>query len=386
MIQKNDSNELIKVNQQLVFQNDQQRKRSAKLVVTNKELAVQLMFQNGEREKLAAEVIIANKELIFQNIEKEKRAAELAVANKELVFQNEEKEKRAAELVVANQELIFQNKEKEKRAAELVVANKELIFQNIEKEKRAAELAVANKELVFQNEEKEKRAAELLVANKELEQFAYIASHDLQEPLRTISGYMQVFEEDYVEKLDDTATKYIRSVNSASKRMSMLVHALLDFSRLGRDKKLTYVDCEQLMNDVINDLQSVIDKSNTTISVGKMPRLNLYEIEMYQLFQNLITNAIKFQKKGSSPNIQIRCKKVKDRWHFSVSDNGIGIEPKQFKKVFNIFQRLHTVSEYEGYGIGLAYGKKIVDLHKGEMWVESKPGTGSTFNFTIPNL
>jgi len=290
------------------------------------------------------------------------------------------------ELIRANKELIFQSDEKEKRAAELFIADKERIFQDEEREKRAAELIIANRELLFQNEEKEKRAAELLVANKELEQFAYIASHDLQEPLRTISNYMQVFEEDYLEVLDDNARKYIRSVNDAAKRMSLLVHALLDFSRLGRDKTLTYVDCKKLVEDVIADLRSLITDSNTNISVAEMPSLNVYEIEMGQIFQNLITNAIKFRKKNSSSEIQIGCKRVKDKWQFSVSDNGIGIAPNHFHRIFDIFQRLHTTNEYQGYGIGLANCKKIITLHQGEIWIESTLGGGSTFNFTIPKL
>jgi light-regulated signal transduction histidine kinase (bacteriophytochrome) len=334
----------------------------------------------------SVELIAAHKKLSLQSKDKEKRAAELVIANEELVFQNNEKEQRAAELIIANRELVFQNNEKEKRAAELVIANSELAFQNNEKEKRAAELVVANAELVFQNDEKEKRAAELMIANKELEQFAYIASHDLQEPLRTISNYMQVFEEDYLEDLDDNARKYIRSVNDATRRMSVLVHALLDFSRLGRDKKLTFVDSKKLITDVIADLQSVISDTKTTILVDEMPSLNVYEAEMGQLFQNLITNAIKFQKEGNSPVIQIRSEKLIDEWHFSVTDNGIGIAPHHFQRIFDIFQRLHTTDEYRGYGIGLANCKKIIALHQGEIWIESEIGTGSTFHFTIKDL
>jgi len=345
-----------------------------------------LTFKNEEKEKRAAELIIANNELAFQSDEKEKRAAELIIANKELAFQNDEKEKRAAQLIIANKELAFQNDEKEKRAAELIVANKELAFQNEEKEKRAAELVIANKELAFQNEEKEKRTAELIIANKELGQFAYIASHDLQEPLRTISNYMQVFEEDYSEQLDDNAHKYILSVNNATKRMSLLVRSLLDFSRLGRDKKLAHVDFKKIINDVIADLQTMIKNADATITVAEMPVLNVYEVEIGQLFQNLITNAIKFQKKDSRPNIQILSKKVNENWQFSVSDNGIGIEPDHFHRVFDIFQRLHTGDEYQGNGIGLANCKKIVELHQGEIWVESTPAMGSTFNFTIHHL
>lgn len=231
-----------------------------------------------------------------------------------------------------------------------------------------------------------KKQIELEIKNKELEQFAYVASHDLQEPLRTVSNYMQIFEEDYLELLDDNARKYIHSVNNATQRMSMLVKALLDYSRLGRDRKLAYVDCKKLVNDVISDLQTMIKNSNAIIDVSEMPRLNLYEIEIGQLFQNLISNAIKFQKKNNKPEVHIFSKKADEKWQFSVRDNGIGIAPGHFERIFDIFQRLHNTTEYEGNGIGLANCKKIVELHQGEIWVESTLGKGTTFNFTIPHL
>ena len=325
-------------------------------------------------------------ELVFQNQEKEKRAAELVIANKELIFQNEEKENRAAKLAVANTELVFQNQEKENRAAELVIANKELLFQNEEKEKRATELAAANIELAFQNEEKEKRAAELVFANKELQQFAYVASHDLQEPLRTVSNYMQVFEEDYLNLLDDKAGKYLHSVNSAIKRMGLLIKSLLEFARLGHNKILTYVDCKDLIDEVCADLESIIKKSGAMISVTEMPKINVYETELRQVFQNLITNAIKFTKKDIEPEIHIAAEHLNDRWKFSVKDNGIGIDPIHFQRVFEIFQRLETKDRYEGNGIGLANCQKIIQLHNGEIWFESIPGEGTTFCFTIPKL
>ncbi|MEO7990596.1 MAG: ATP-binding protein [Chryseolinea sp.] len=378
---KKRAEEVIIANKELVFQNEEKEKRAAELIVANKELVI----QNSEKKKRAEEVIIANKELAFQNEEKEKRAAELIVANKELVIQNAEKEKRAAELIIANKELAFQNEEKEKRAAELIVANQELVIQNEEKEKRAAELIIANNELAFQNEEKEKRAAELMVANKELEQFSYIASHDLQEPLRTVSNYMQLFEEDYLDQLDDPARQYLGSVNNAIKRMSVLVKSLLDFSRLGHSSKLDFVDIRKVVDVVILDLDTMIKKSNTLIEVSAMPHLNVYEIEMRQVFQNLITNAIKFQRKNVQPEIKIRSEKINEEWTFSVHDNGIGIAPVYFDRVFNIFQRLHSNEEFEGNGIGLSNCKKIIQSHHGKIWIESNPEQGTTFYFTIPN-
>jgi light-regulated signal transduction histidine kinase (bacteriophytochrome) len=321
--------------------------------------------------------------LIAENI---KIASDLLSANRELAYQNIEKERRAAELVIANKELVYQNKEKEQRAAELIIANKELANQNIEKERRAAELVIANKELVYQNAEKEKRTAELLIANKELEQLTYIASHDLQEPLRTISNYLQIFEEDYLEKLDDEAFTYLRSVNNATKRMSALVKGILNFSRLGQNKILSYVDIGQLTTTVIADLDTLITNSNAVVDVGEMPEINVYELEFRQLLQNLITNSIKFQTKHSIPVIKLSSCQISTGWHFTISDNGIGIAPAYFNRVFDIFQRLHIAGEYEGTGIGLANCKKVVELHHGKIWIDSVPGAGTNIYFTIPNL
>ncbi len=372
--------ELIIANVELVFQNEEKEKRANELIIANKELA----FQYEEKNKLANELMIANTELVFQNKEKEKRAAELVIANIELAIQNFEKNQRAAELLTANRELVFQNEEKEKRAAELVNANLQLALHNDEEEKRAANLILANEALVIENEEKEKRAVELALANKELKQFAYIASHDLREPLRAISNYIEVFELEYLHLLDENARQYIRSINCAAKQMNILVAALLDFSRLGRDKKLAYVDSKQIVNAVLGELQNLIKTSKAIVDVGEMPMLNAYEVEMGQLFRNLITNAIKFSVKGRCPKIQIRTERLNGTWKFSVSDNGIGIEGIHFERVFDLFQRLHTREKYAGNGIGLANCKKIVQLHHGEIWIESEATQGSTFHFTIP--
>lgn len=229
-----------------------------------------------------------------------------------------------------------------------------------------------------------KKQVELEIKNKELEQFAYVASHDLQEPLRTVSNYMQVIEEDYANRvLDEQALKYIHSVNNATTRMSMLIKALLDFSRLGNNRRLVNTDCNQLVKEVVADLQTVIKISGAKIRVADLPSINLYETEIRQLFQNLITNAVKFCRKGVDPEVWIEAEKTKDKWKFSIRDNGIGIDQAHFSRIFEIFQRLHISEEYEGNGIGLANCKKIVELHEGEIRVESTVGQGSTFTFTI---
>ena len=232
----------------------------------------------------------------------------------------------------------------------------------------------------------QKKQAELEVRNKELEQFAYVASHDLQEPLRTVSNYMQVFEEDYTDKLDNEARNYIKSIKNATGRMSTLIKALLDFSRLGRGKKLVFISLNKLLDEVLTDLQNIIKTSAAKIEISTLPELKVFDTEMRQLFMNLISNAIKFRKKDQTPHIEIQCQGHNGSWLFEVKDDGIGIAPLHHNRVFEIFQRLHTNNEYEGSGIGLANCKKIVELHQGEIWLESELGKGSSFKFTIPRI
>jgi PAS domain S-box-containing protein len=223
--------------------------------------------------------------------------------------------------------------------------------------------------------------------NKELKQFAYISSHQLQEPLRTISNYIQIIEEDYSEELNSTALKHFNTIKKSSGRMNSLIMALSDYSQLGLNKKLQRIDSKKIVNEVISDLQSVIETSNSSVAVSVMPVLNAYEGEFRQVFQNLLTNAIKFQKKNNHPEIKIGSEKIDGNWQFSVRDNGIGIAPDHHERIFNMYQRLHVnEEEYEGKGIGLAFCKKIIELHQGKIWVESTPGQGTTVYFTIPNL
>ncbi|MEY8861502.1 ATP-binding protein [Tenacibaculum singaporense] len=241
---------------------------------------------------------------------------------------------------------------------------------------------------------KRKEAEELLASkyvktleqkNQELEQFNYITSHDLQEPLRTISSFSDILYEEYHDKLDSNAKQLFLFIKKATRRMSSLIKNLLDYSQLGRQREISKVNCNLLVNDIIEDLNSTIKQNKATIKQSNLPIINAYPIELRLLFQNLISNAIKFSKKDVSPQISIKAKKKDHVWEFYVKDNGIGI-PEQFqKKIFSIFQRLHTENEYEGTGIGLAHCQKIVGMHGGEIGVKSKPGKGSTFFFTIPN-
>ena len=232
-----------------------------------------------------------------------------------------------------------------------------------------------------------KQLIELQTKNQELEQFNYIASHDLQEPLRTVANYISLLEEDYPEQINDEIKVHLKSMDSAIARMSLLVKSLLDFSRLGRNKKLTLTDCTVVVNNVVDDLNGLIKKTGAKITIADdLPLLYAYETELRQLFQNLINNAIKFNKPGVTPNIKIGCEKVKGFYQFYVSDNGIGIEEKYYNDIFNIFQRLNKNEHYEGYGIGLANCRKITEMHGGEIWVESEIGKGSTFKFKILNF
>lgn len=226
----------------------------------------------------------------------------------------------------------------------------------------------------------------LEMKNKELEQFNYIASHDLQEPLRTVSNYVQVLEEDFSEVVDGAAMGHLQTIKRATERMTSLVRSLLDFSRLGNNRRLTKIDSQQLVEQVVADLHGLIDEHKATVIFDGLPVINGYETELRQLFQNLLNNAIKFRKPDVTPDIRIGHHVGEEGTQFSVSDNGIGIHEKHFERIFHVFNRLHSEDQFEGLGIGLANCKKIVELHRGKIWVTSQPGRGSTFKFIIPNL
>lgn len=227
------------------------------------------------------------------------------------------------------------------------------------------------------------RTAELEVKNRELEQFAYVASHDLQEPLRTTTSFVDLLRKRYHGKLDSNADQYLDYITQSSDRMKVLIHNLLDYSRLGKEKELVNLSCNELLQDVLHDLDQSIRETNAVIISGDLPQITGYKTEMIQLFSNLVSNSIKFRKKDIHPEIKVNAEKENGHWIFSFKDNGIGINPAFHEKIFVLFKRLHKRSDYEGTGIGLAYCKKIVELHGGKIWVESVPENGSTFFFTI---
>ncbi|OMP78968.1 PAS domain-containing sensor histidine kinase [[Flexibacter] sp. ATCC 35208] len=223
----------------------------------------------------------------------------------------------------------------------------------------------------------------LEVENRELEQFTYIASHDMQEPLRSISTLVELVATEYTGKLDETADNYLRFIRQSSNRMSDLIKALLDYSRIGNVKQKEAVDCNQIILTVVDDLRTAIHESKAQVIMENLPIVHAYPIELKLLFQNLLSNAIKFRQQDVPPVIRITCVKREHEYEFMFSDNGIGIAPRYQEKVFEIFQRLHNKLQYEGTGIGLAHCKKIVSLHGGEIWLTSTPGVGSQFYFTI---
>ena len=219
--------------------------------------------------------------------------------------------------------------------------------------------------------------------NNELEQFAFIASHDLQEPLRSITGLVEITQQSYKGKIDETLEKNLQYISESGKRMSNLINGLLDYARIGKKDGLTKIDINSILQDIRTDMAISIEDKNASIHMDKMPIIKGYEIEIRLLFQNLLSNAIKFSQPGVDPEVKITCKKNEEFWQFTISDNGIGIAQEHLEKIFVIFQRLHLKSQYGGAGIGLAHCKKIVELHNGRIWVESEPSRGSKFIFTL---
>ncbi|MEM9266004.1 MAG: PAS domain-containing protein [Cyanobacteria bacterium P01_F01_bin.13] len=260
---------------------------------------------------------------------------------------------------------------------------------NITERKQAEdELRLLNERLEINVQERtqelQQRAQDLERSNAELEQFAYVASHDLQEPLRTISSYTELLAEEYGDRLDGEANEYVDFIIDGATRMQQLIKDLLTFSRVGtRGKEFAPISCEIVVQKVLANLKLAIEECQGIVTYDALPTVFADESQIQQLFQNLISNALKFRSQ-ETPCIQISATLKQNEWRFCIRDNGIGIDPEYFEQIFEIFQRLHTRRHYGGTGIGLAICRKIVQRHGGRIWIESTQGQGASFYFTLP--
>ncbi len=241
------------------------------------------------------------------------------------------------------------------------------------------------KELKNLNLALEKRAKELSISNEELEQFAYVASHDLQEPLRMVTSFLSQLEKKYDSKLDDKAKQYIDFAIDGATRMRYIILDLLKYSRVGKDEyELVKVDIAEVIEQAKVLLRKTIEEKNAKILHKDMPIVLAYQVPILQVFQNLISNGLKYAKPDVAPIIEIKANEFNNEWQFTIKDNGIGINKESYDKIFVIFQRLHRKEEYSGTGMGLAIVKKIIENFGGKIWLESEEGKGSTFYFTLP--
>jgi PAS domain S-box-containing protein len=236
-------------------------------------------------------------------------------------------------------------------------------------------------------EERERYAAELRRSNEELQQFAYVISHDLREPLRMVKGYMDLLAGRYADQLDEKAGEYIAYAVDGAERMQDMIQALLRLSRVQtRGEAFAPTDVEAALARAQRVLGRAIAEAGAEVTHDPLPTVLADEAQLIQVLQNLVANGIKFRRKDASPHVHVSARRQADTWTLSVTDNGIGIDPDQTDRLFQIFQRLHTREAYPGTGIGLALCRRIVARHGGRIWVESEPGVGSTFYFTLPDV
>ncbi len=248
------------------------------------------------------------------------------------------------------------------------------------------ELKISNIELMEVQDELNDTIKQLELSNKELEHFAYIASHDLREPLRMITSFLQLLERRYNDKLDQDANEFIGFAVDGAKRLDHMINDLLLYSKItSQNREITPVNLENVLEEVLTNLKVPIEENKAMIAYDTLPIINGDEQLFVRLFQNLIGNAIKYRSQ-EHPNIHISGVKEKNQYLISIKDNGIGISPDHLEQIFTIFKRLHTHDEYEGTGIGLAIAQKIVNQQGGQIWAESEPGKGTTFYFTLHDL
>lgn len=249
--------------------------------------------------------------------------------------------------------------------------------------KVAERLAQKMEEINKSKAELLKKSDELLRSNNDLQQFAYVASHDLQEPLRMVTSYVQLLEDRYKNKLDQDASEFIEYAVDGTRRMRALIQSLLEYSRVGTIRPFEKIDMNKMVQDVLLEMNEQIKEANASVKVNSLPHIHGDPVLITQLINNVISNAVRFRKRDVIPEITISGRSTPDGSLFSIRDNGIGISKEYFEKIFVIFQRLHSKDKYPGTGMGLAICKKIVEQHGGKMWVESELNMGTTFYFTI---
>ncbi|WP_299763551.1 YfiR/HmsC family protein [uncultured Dokdonia sp.] len=369
-------------------------------VILEKDYSIQNLSEDSELKNIALQEKIALEKKLERSIQKQ---IEQLKTQEEKIKQSDEQIEQQRQFLeyqnadIVEKEAILEKNTKtivnQKRANQILIlllfflgAASLWIFLSRRKSKRL------NKLLKKQHTAIEEQSEQLASKNKELEQFAYIASHDLQEPLNTVSSFIELLEIEYKEKFDSDGKEILNFIKEGSVRMKKLIDALLQYSRLGRNLNFKAVDCSVILKELQADLKVVIEENDVLIETHNLPVVHGNDIELRLLFQNLISNGIKFRLPDTKPHIFIDCKQleeniddeVKKYWQFSVKDNGIGI-PKEYQdRIFGIFQRLHSREEYKGSGIGLAHCEKIVKSHGGTIWLTSKKDQGSTFYFTIP--
>ena len=239
-------------------------------------------------------------------------------------------------------------------------------------------------ERVFAEKTLAEKARDLKRSNQDLEQFAYVASHDLQEPLRMVASYLQLIDKRYGDDLTDEAREFMAFAVDGAARMKQLINDLLAYSRVGtKGEEFHWIDLDQVLEIVNRNIEELVSASGATITHDGLPTLEADPTQIMQLYQNLISNAIKFRKEDELPVIHLSAERENGYWKLGVHDNGIGLDTQYAERIFVLFQRLHGSEQYSGTGIGLAVSKRIVERHGGKIWVESQPGQGASFYFTL---
>lgn len=260
------------------------------------------------------------------------------------------------------------------------------LIEKLEANQEALELK--NNAYAQQTKQLEKVQERLKFSNRELEQYAYVTSHDLKQPIRTINGFANLLKRDLVKKevLDDENTEYLNLIIKSSNNMQQLVTDLLAYAKLSAEEEVLFQELplDDVLDNVLTNLQNQINSNKVTIERTQLPTLKVLPVKIHQVFQNIISNAIKFKKKQVPLTLKIRSQLKGAYWEFSIEDNGIGIEQKHQENIFALFRKLHSETEYSGSGIGLSTCQRIIQMHKGDIWVESEKGIGTKFIFTLP--